>query len=97
MSSNRVSKGIIVSLFAAVILTSSLAVAGQVTVNKVTGLGQQGLTQRPMSVAERNNLYCAGYVQTAPVDPSMEIVGGHEEQDHYLYAQNNVVYLNAGA
>ena len=97
MSSNRVSKGIIVSLFAAVILTSSLAVAGQVTVNKVTGFGQKGLTQRPMSVAERNNLYCAGYVQTAPVDPSMEIVGGHEEQDHYLYAQNNVVYLNAGA
>ena len=95
MSSNRVSSGIIVSFFAAVLLSSSFVVTGQVL--KVTGEGQKNMLQRPMTIAERNNLYCAGYVQTSPVDPSMEIVGGHEEQDHYLYAQNNVVYLNAGA
>jgi hypothetical protein len=86
------------SFFAAVLLSCSFVATGQVKVaaNKVTGDGQKNLLQRPMTIAERNNLYCAGYVQTAPIDPSMEIVGGHEEQDHYMYAQNNVVYLNAG-
>lgn len=49
-----------------------------------------------MPVAERNNLYCAGYVQTSPVDTSMQIVGGREEQEQYFYSQNNVVYINAG-
>ncbi len=99
MSSNRVSSGIIAPFFAAVLLSCSFVVTGQVkvAVNKVTGDGQKNLLQRPMSVAERNNLYCAGYVQTSPIDPSIEIVGGHDEQDHYMYAQNNVVYLNAGA
>lgn len=99
MSSNRVSSGIKVSVSAALLFSCSLVVTGQVkaTVSKITGQGQKSLTERPMSVAERNNLYCAGYVQSAPINPSMEIVGGHEEQDQYLYAQNNVVYLNAGA
>jgi len=52
---------------------------------------------RPMRVAERNNVYCAGYVQSSPIDTSRRIVGGVEEQEQFLYAQNNFVYINAGA
>lgn len=51
----------------------------------------------PMTVAERNNLYCAGYVQTSPVETSTKLVGGYNEQEQYLYSQNNFVYINAGS
>ncbi|MEO8650346.1 MAG: FlgT C-terminal domain-containing protein [Acidobacteriota bacterium] len=52
---------------------------------------------RDMRVAERNNLYCAGYVQTAPVNTDNRIVGAVEEQEQFYYSQNNFVYINAGA
>ena len=54
-------------------------------------------TSRNMRVAERNNLYCAGYVQTSPIDTSRKIVGGVEEQEQFFYTENNVVYINAGS
>jgi hypothetical protein len=50
-----------------------------------------------MHVAERNNVYCAGYVQSSPIDTSRRIVGAVEEQEQFLYSQNNFVYINAGA
>lgn len=50
-----------------------------------------------MNVAERNNLYCAGYVQSSPIDTSRKIVGAVNEQDGFLYSENNVLYVNAGA
>lgn len=50
-----------------------------------------------MAVAERNNLYCAGFVQTSPINTSMQLVGGHEEQEQYIYSENNFVYINAGS
>jgi len=56
-----------------------------------------GYTQRPMALAMRNNLYCAGAVQKAAVDTSMQIVRGHEEQEQYSYSENNFVYINAGS
>ena len=93
MSSNRVFNGIIVSLFAAAVLVISASVAG----GQTAASSGKSLIGRPMAVAERNNLYCAGYVQTSPINPSMEIVAGHEEQDQYMYSENNVVYVNAGA
>jgi len=52
---------------------------------------------RNMRVAERNNVYCAGYVQSSPIDTSRRIVGAVEEQEQFLYSQNNFVYINAGA
>jgi hypothetical protein len=52
---------------------------------------------RSMRVAERTNLYCAGYVQSGPIDTSRKIVGAVEEQETFMYSQNNFVYLNAGA
>ena len=53
--------------------------------------------QRQMRVAEGNNVNCAGYVTTAPISTDNRIVGGWNEQDGWLYSQQNVVYLNMGA
>ena len=52
---------------------------------------------KPMAVAGRTNLYCAGYVQSSPINKENRIVNAVEEQDQFNYAQNNVVYINMGA
>lgn len=52
---------------------------------------------RDLRVAERNNLYCAGYVQSGSIDTSNRIVGAVNEQDGWLYSQFNYVYLNMGS
>ncbi|MCC6329201.1 MAG: hypothetical protein IT174_11840 [Acidobacteria bacterium] len=52
---------------------------------------------KPMPVATRNNLYCAGYVQSSPIDTSKKIIGGLQEQEQFIYAQGDVVYLNTGS
>jgi len=49
------------------------------------------------AVAGYTNLYCAGYVQTAPVNTANRLIGAVEEQDGFNYAQNDYVYLNMGA
>lgn len=50
-----------------------------------------------MPVAGGNNLFCAGYVETAPVDTSYEIVGAQNEKDGHIYAQGDYLYLSFGA
>jgi hypothetical protein len=51
----------------------------------------------PMSAAQGNNLYCAGYVQNGPIDTGRKIVGAVNEQDGFLYSGNDVMYINVGA
>ena len=51
---------------------------------------------RDLRVAERNNLYCAGYVQTSPVNPGSEIVGAYNEQEQFVYSENDMMVVNAG-
>ena len=70
---------------------------GSAPSNVVVPLTVTGPATKTMRVAERNNVYCAGYVQSSPIDTSREIVGATEEQEQVSYAQNNVVYINAGA
>jgi len=52
---------------------------------------------RAMPVVRGNNLYCAGFIQTAPVDTSYEIVGAQNEKDRYIFAQGENIYINAGS
>ena len=52
---------------------------------------------RSQAVAGRTNLYCAGFVQTAPVNTANRLIGAVEEQDGFNYSQNDYVYLNMGA
>lgn len=59
---------------------------------------------RPVAIAGSTNLYCAGYVQTAPINTAPrevtrvanKIVGAVEEQEKFNYAQNDYVYINGG-
>ncbi len=53
--------------------------------------------EKQLPVAVGNNLYCAGYVQTAPVNTSKKIVGAENEQEKYAYARNNNLYVSMGA
>jgi len=50
-----------------------------------------------LPIASGNNLYCAGYVQSSPINTSSRLIGGVEEQDGSIYAQNDYLYLNMGA
>ncbi len=54
-------------------------------------------TSKSVQVAAGNNLYCAGYVQTAPIDTSNRLIGAVEEQEQFNYHEGNVVYLNMGS
>lgn len=49
-----------------------------------------------LPVAGKNDLYCAGYIQTAPVDTSYEIVGANNEADGHIYSQGNYIYIRGG-
>jgi len=51
----------------------------------------------PTTVAARNNLYCAGFVQTSAINTDRRIIGAWNEQDGFIYAQADEVYLNVGA
>lgn len=87
MSFQRLRKIGAASVFAAACVFSSDAVAQQPTVGG-------DITRRPMRVAEGNNVHCAGYVTTAPIDTTDRIVGGYNEQDGWSYSQSQFVYLN---
>lgn len=52
---------------------------------------------REVPVVSRTNLYCAGFIQTAPVDTSYEIVGAQEERDKQIFSQGDELYVSAGA
>jgi hypothetical protein len=51
---------------------------------------------RPMPIATGNNLYCAGYIQTAGISTENHIVGANDEADKHIYAQNDFLYINMG-
>ena len=52
--------------------------------------------KRTMDVAGRNNLYCAGYIQSNAISTGNKIIGGKDEADKYNYAQNDFLYINMG-
>jgi len=54
-------------------------------------------TNRKLPVVSGNNLYCAGYIQRANVDTRYEIVGAENEQEQFVYAQGQFIYISAGA
>jgi hypothetical protein len=89
-----VSLQIVCNKFAAFAFAAFTVFAAQAAAQRPTVVVSDA---RTMSVAERNNVYCAGYVQTAPIDTSRKIVGAVDEQEQFMYGQNNFVYINAGA
>lgn len=79
---------------AALVFAAACFLAGGLEANAQTLVVDKPAT---MNVAERNNVYCAGYVQTSPVDTGTKIIGATEEQEQFFYVQNNDVWINSGA
>jgi len=50
-----------------------------------------------MPVFGDNLLYCAGFVQRAPISASAEIVGAENEKDQHIFFQGDSLYINSGA
>lgn len=65
------------------------------TVNEPRQVGS--MTDKKVAVALGSNLYCAGYVQKAPVNTANKIVGALNEQDGHIFAQDDYMYISMGA
>ncbi len=52
---------------------------------------------KDVSIVSRNNLYCAGYISKEKVNPRNQIVGAENEQEQFIYSQNNNLYISMGA
>lgn len=51
---------------------------------------------RILPIATGNSLYCAGYIQSGPINTDFRIVGANGEADQHQYAQNDYMYINLG-
>ncbi|MBA2338854.1 MAG: hypothetical protein H0V88_00535 [Pyrinomonadaceae bacterium] len=49
-----------------------------------------------LTVARASELACGGFIEYAPGGNYLEIVGGEEEQEQRVYAEGDVVFINAG-
>lgn len=88
------------NLFAAFLIVSGLAVFsfGQVTAPtppRATVILPTDF-KRPMNVAEKTNLFCAGYIETRPVYTDFEIVAADNERNATVFTQGNEVYISRG-
>ena len=52
--------------------------------------------KRSMDVAGRNNLYCAGFIQSNAISTANKIVGAKDEVDKFNFTQNDFLYINMG-
>lgn len=67
--------------------------------NREQPVVQVTLNERPkpaQAIAGRNNLYCAGYIQSNAISTANKIIAGQDESDKYFYAQNDYLYINMG-
>jgi len=53
--------------------------------------------KKPLEVASRSKLFCAGYIRLQRLPHLPEIVGAVEEQEKRTFADGEIVYLNAGS
>lgn len=54
-------------------------------------------SDRPaMNIAERTNLFCAGYIETRPVYTDFEIVAADNERERTIFTQGDEVYISRG-
>jgi hypothetical protein len=48
-------------------------------------------------VASVSTLLCAGFIKSQRIPESPEIVGAEDEQEHHVFSDGDIVYLNAGS
>ena len=54
-------------------------------------------TRQPMQVASKTQLYCAGYVRLQRLPQMPQVVGAEQEQEQRMFADGDIVYINAGS
>lgn len=67
--------------------------------SQMTGPTPMPIIQTPRRVSELvsgNNLYCAGFIQSAPIATADRIIGAHDEADKYNFTQNDFLFINIG-
>lgn len=94
MSFQKVYKTSFTAIFLGLIAFTSNGAAQRPTPTPTLIVNQNN---REIPVAGSNNLYCAGFIQTASVDTSYEIVGAARERDKHVFAQGDELYISAGA
>jgi hypothetical protein len=77
-------------------LLTALSMSAQA--QAVTAAPQPGQPPAGPTVAARDSeLYCAGYIEHAPNYSALEIVGGEEEQEQYVFSTGDHVYIRGGS
>jgi hypothetical protein len=77
-------------------LLTALSMSAQA--QAVTAAAQPGQTPAgPTAAARDSELYCAGYIEHAPTYSALEIVGGEDEQEQYVFSTGDFVYVRGGA
>jgi hypothetical protein len=95
----------LLSLLTLFALLSALSIAaqGQTPQPEVrpasTLVTPQNAPSRPgQSAAARDSeLYCAGYIEHDPTYTAIQIVGGEEEQEQYIFSPGDNVYIKGGS
>jgi hypothetical protein len=75
----------------------SLLTALSISAQAQTVASQSTEPAAPTAAARDSELYCAGYIEHAPNYSALEIVGGEEEQEQYVYSSGDYVYIRGGA
>jgi hypothetical protein len=96
LSMQRLAMKYLVSAVAAIFLTS-MGILAQNPQNNPAPTVIYNPASQSTPVAKGNNLYCAGFIQTAKFDTELEIVGGDEEGETRLYEQGDYVYISGGS
>ena len=78
------------------LLVAALSTIAAAQVKEQRPLTVTNAPKRSMDVAGRNNLYCAGYIQSNAISTSDKIVGAKDETDRFNYSQNDFLYINIG-
>ena len=55
------------------------------------------VVEEPLRVTGKSGMLCAGFIRYQKLAQTPEIVGGEQEQEQRLYAEGDVVYVNAGS
>ncbi len=87
--------GKIFSVSAVLILVLSIISLGQKKDTMPTMVYNKA--EKQMNVAERNNVYCAGFITNSPITTNMSIVGANDENEQNVYAQGDFLYVNQGS
>lgn len=85
----------LITLLTAFSLLTALSMSAQA--QSVTAAQSGPPAAGPMVAARDSELYCAGYIEHAPTYSLLEVVGGEEEQEQYVFGVGDFIYVRGGS